>query len=154
MKYQDLYGGDIHSRHIRTKRLKEQTAKWLNSLEKWIDSVGEAGIKASLQLPGTYPISNVHRVIISKHYGYPLRDLAQCPNTAYANWVLFFNSIELVKRNPPEKRKLSDLIQMLKHSETPGGQQEHAAEPRTEWSIRGLKFRVEQEGADEASTAD
>lgn len=146
LKYQDLYGADLHSMHVRTTRLKEQTAKWLAALNKWMDTAGTAGLKASLRLPGSYAVSTVHRLIISKHYGYPLKDLADSPDTASANWIQFFNSIQLVQRNPPDKRSVNDLIHMLRSSRAPGGQQEHAPEPRSEWIIRDLKFTVEQEG--------
>ena len=43
LKYQDLYGADIHSRHIRTTRLKDHTSRWLASLTNWIGAVGDSG---------------------------------------------------------------------------------------------------------------
>lgn len=145
LKYQDLYGADIHSRHIRTTRLKDQTSRWLASVQDWMGKVGDSGIRASLRLSKSFPLSSIYRVVISKHYGYPLKDIAQDADTAYASWIQFFNSIELLKLETPTDRKLSDLIAMLKRTEAPGGQQEHLAEPRSEWVIRDLKYTVRQE---------
>lgn len=147
LKYQELYGADLHSKHIRTSRLKEQAGRWLASLEDWIGTVGEAGIRASLQLPKSFPTLSVYRLIISRHYGYPLKDLAQKDHTAYANWNQFFNSVELVKQEPSDRRKLGDVVAMLKKTEAPRGRQEYLVEPRSEWTIRTLKFTVIQEEA-------
>lgn len=145
LKYQELYGADLHAKHIRTTRLKEQVSRWLASLDDWIGAVGEAGIRTSLRLPKSFPPLTVYRLVISKHYGYSLKDLAHNTETAYANWVQFFNSIALVRKEIPESRKLGDLVAMLKRTEAPAGLQEHLAEPRTKWVINNLKFTVRQE---------
>lgn len=145
LKYQELYGSDIHSKHVRTKRLNNEVSSWLTSLDDWISTVGEAGVRASLRLSKNFPALRVYRIVISKHYAYPLRDLAYNHDTAYANWIQFFNSIELVKLNCPDNRRLGDLVAMLKRTEAPGGLQEHLPEPRSEWIINSLKFTVRQE---------
>ena len=135
LKYQELYGADLHAKHIRTTRLKEQVNRWLASIDEWISAVGEAGIRISLRLPKSFPRLAVYRLVISKHYGYSLKDLAHNTETAYANWVQFVNSVELVKKEMPESRKLGDLVAMLKKMEAPSGLQKHLAEPKTEWVI-------------------
>ena len=145
LKYQELYGADLHAKHIRTTRLKEQVNRWLASIDEWISAVGEAGIRNSLRLPKSFPPLDVYRLVISKHYGYPLKDLAHNTETAYANWVQFFNSVELLKKERPESRKLGDLVAMLKKMEAPSGLQKHLSEPKTEWVINNLKFTVRQE---------
>ena len=145
LKYQELYGSDLHAKHVRTTRLKEQINRWLVSLDEWVGAVGEAGIRTSLRLPKSFPPLTVYRLVISKHYGYSLKELAHDTETAYANWVQFINSIELVKKEMPDNRKLGDLVAMLKRMEAPGGQQEHLAEPRNKWVINNLKFTVAQE---------
>ena len=114
LKHQELYGSDIHAKQIRTKRLKDQVNSWIASLDEWVCAVGEAGVRASLQLPKNFPTLSIYRLVISKHYGYPLKDLALDSNTAYANWIQFFNSIELVKKENTNIGKLADLVAMLK----------------------------------------
>lgn len=145
LKHQELYGSDLHAKHARTTRLKDQVKRWFASLDDWIGAEGEAGIRASLQLPKSFPPLSVYRLVISRHYGYPLKNLAQNADAAYASWNQFFNSIELVKNELPDSRRLVDLVAMLKRTEAPGGPQEHLAEPRSDWEINNLKFTVTQE---------
>lgn len=57
----------------------------------------------------------------------------------------FINSIELVKKDMQESRKLGDVVAMLKKMEAPWGQQELLAEPRSKWVVNDLKFTVRQE---------
>lgn len=146
LKYQELYGSDLQAKHARTTRLKEQVNRWLASLDYWIGAVGEVGIRKSLRLPKSFPPLTVYRLVISKHYGHSLKDLLHDTETAYANWVQFINSMELVKKEMPQSRKLGDLVAMLKRMEEPGGQQEHLAEPRSNWVVNNLKFTVRQDG--------
>ncbi|MDT8840011.1 hypothetical protein ParKJ_21515 [Paraburkholderia fungorum] len=148
LKYQDMFGADLRSKHARTSRLREQTVRWLASLDEWVEAVGEAGVRASLRLPRRFPPLHIYRLVISRHYSYPLKDLAQNPETAHANWDQFFNSIELVKLEMRGGHTLGDLVVMLKKMEAPGGQQAHHDEPRSEWIIESLKFTVVQEEAD------
>ncbi len=145
LKHQELYGSDLQAKHTRTTRLKDQVNRWLASLDDWIGAVGEAGIRKSLRLPKSFPPVSLYRLIISRHYAYALKDLAPSTETAYVNWIQFINSIELVKTERPENRKLGDLVAMLKKMEAPSGQQEHLAEPRSEWVVNDLKFTVRQE---------
>lgn len=145
LKHQELYGSDLHTKHVRTTRLKEQVRRWFASIDDWVGVEGEAGIRASLRLPKSFPPLSVYRLVISRHYGYPLKDLAKKPETAYASWNQFFNSIALVKNELPDSRTLGDLVAMLKRTEAPSGPQEHLAEPRSNWVINKLKFTVAQE---------
>ncbi|MHC8299021.1 hypothetical protein [Pseudomonas sp. ZS1P83] len=143
LKFQELYGQDLHSKHIRSNRLKEQTTRWLTSLEDWIDNVGEAGIRNSLRLPKGFPTLNVYRLIIAKHYSYPLKDLTLRTNTAHANWMHFFNSVELIKRQKNTNLKLSDLISMIKKTDSPHGTKTHNDEPLSnEYILDELKFKI------------
>jgi len=144
LKWQELYGADIHAQHVRTTRLKDQVNSWIASLDDWIGAVGETGVRRSLRLPKNFPTLSVCRLVISKHYAYTLKDSACNSDTAYANWIQFINSIVLVKKEHPTSRKLGDLFAILKKMEAPGGLQEHLAEPRTEWIIKNLKFTVMQ----------
>ena len=145
LKHQELYGANLHSRQVRTTRLRDDTSRWLSSVANWIETVGETGIRQSLQLPRKFPPLSVYRLVISRHYAYPLKDLAQGDDTTYANWNQFFNAIELAKQQMPQDRKLADFMTLLKKYEAPGGTQEHLPEPDTEWIIRDLKFTIRQE---------
>ena len=100
--------------------------------------------QASLRLPKSFPSLSVYRLIISKHYGYPLQDFAQNADIACSNWIHLFNSIELVKRETPVGRRLTHLVAMLRKTATLV-EQEFLPEPRTKWIIRNLKFNVTQE---------
>lgn len=142
LKHQELYGSDVHAKHVRTVRLKDQIGRWLVSVDEWITSVGEAGIRAALRLDKNILKLSPIRLVISRHYGYPLKHMAQNADTSYANWVQFFNSMELLKRERPNGRQLNDLVAMLKKMEEPGGPREHRPEPRTEWIVDDLKFTI------------
>jgi hypothetical protein len=107
--------------------------------------VGDVGIRRSLRLHKSFPSLSVYRLVISKHYSYPLKDLVHNTETAYANWMQFINSIELVKQEMPDGRKLRDLVDMFKRTETPSGRQEYLDETTSEWIIGDLRFTVKQE---------
>jgi hypothetical protein len=145
LKHQELYGADLHSREIRTKRLREQVPHWFDALDDWSGIVGEAGVRASLRLKKSFPALCIKRLVISRHYAYPLKDLARGSFAAYGSWAQFFNSIQLVRQQNAERRSLSDLLATIKRGEAPGGPQHHLQEPRTEWIVRDLKFTVSQE---------
>lgn len=144
LKHQELYGSDLYARQLRTSRLKDQVEQWFTSLDSWIEAEGNAGIRSALQLPKSFPSLRIFRLVIARHYCYPLKELTQFPQTAYANWLQFFNSVELVKQEFHSRGKLCDLVSMLKRIEASIGIQDYLAEPRTEWVIGDLKFTVEQ----------
>lgn len=143
LKYQELYGMDLHSKHIRANRLKEQTTRWVVALNEWMDIVGEAGIRNSLRVPKEFPAVNVHLLVISKHYSYPLKDLTPSTKTTYANWMQLFNSVELIKTKNTTNPKLLDLIHMIKNTESPHGAKSHNDEPLSnEYILDELKFTI------------
>ncbi|QBR30817.1 MULTISPECIES: hypothetical protein [Pseudomonas] len=145
LKFQELYGDDLHSKQIRGKRLKEEATRWLASLNEWIEHVGEAGVRTSLRLPKGFPKLNLFRLIIAKHYSYPLKDLTRQKNTAHANWYHFFNSVELTKLEKHASTKsLSDLISTIKKTEQPHGPKAHNDEPLSNEYILDddLKFKI------------
>ena len=145
LKYQELYGSDLHAKHARTTRLKDQVKSWFAALDHWIDRVGEPGIRASLHLPKSAPPLFIYRLVISRHYGHPLKGLANNAETAYANWAQLVNSIELVRKEIPSHQKLANLVTIIKGSEAPNGPRECQVEPRSEWIVDNLKFTVKQE---------
>ena len=144
LKHQELYGSDIHAKHIRTLRLKEQVSQWLTSLDQWLSNNDISSVRASLQLPKSFPDIRIFRLIIGKHYCYPLNEITQNSDTLYANWYQFVNSIELANRENATTKSLETLVEILQKIKklTPVM---HLDEPDSEWKIGDLKFIVKQE---------
>ncbi len=151
LKYQDTYGMDIHSRHAKTKRLKGQTENWLSSMGDWIERSTHAEIKSTLRLPPTFPTPVFRRVIVARHFGYPVANVAREADVAYANWNQFYNASLLVAHGhvPPNLIKLTDALNAAQlHDRLPLHE-----EPCSEWIINELKFTTLQEGTPRSSTA-
>lgn len=144
LKHQELCGADLHARRVRGDRLKGEVKDWLGKLGQWIAVVGEKGIRASLRVPRRFPELAVYKLVISRHDGYPLRDVIADSETFYANWIQFFNANELVKRDCPE-RKLQNLLGILRKVQNPPESQTHLPEPTTNWTIDELSFVTRQE---------
>jgi hypothetical protein len=145
LKHQDLYGSDLHSKYVRSKRLKEEMSRWLDVVNKWVEAVGDVGVRTSFRLPKGFPPFSVCHVAISRHYSHPLKDVMQGGDTAYANWPQFFNAIQLVKEDVAKEKNLRNLVSVLKTIDT-NPSQEYLPEPRSEWNFADLKFIVQQEG--------
>lgn len=143
LKHQDLYGFDIHSRHVRTTRLKQQAERWLAATKAWLESVGEAGLRKTLRLPKGFPNLTVYRLVVARHYGFPIAQIDRDEDVAFANWNQFFNAVQLAKQTAA-KPVLAHVIRHLRDGEQPGGRQEHLPEPRSEWIIDELKFTTQQ----------
>jgi hypothetical protein len=144
LKHQDLYGMDIHSMNIRGARLKEQAERWLSVVKDWTTQKEEHVIRSSLKISiGAAPIQ-LHRLIVARHYSYPVRDIVRDEDVAFANWNQFFNATQIL-RQTNAMPKLADLVARLKADQSPGGRQEHLPEPRSEWGLRDLRFTIVQE---------
>ncbi|MDB5818170.1 MAG: hypothetical protein JWQ11_1810, partial [Rhizobacter sp.] len=151
LKHQDIYGMDVHSGHLRATRLKAQVQRWLASVAKWVSTVGEPGVRASLQLGKAFPTMTTFRVVITRHYSFPLKDVEVDEDMAFGNWNQFFNATLLAKHEKTQP-SLADIVRMLKLSQEAGGTQEHLEEPRSLWVIDDMRFTIEQKpaGADAA----
>nr|WKF58749.1 hypothetical protein HUO10_003250 [Paraburkholderia busanensis] len=147
LKHQELFGQDLRAQEVRTSRLRQQIATWLSALDTWVNSVGDGGICASLRLPRQAVPLRVLRLIITRHYGFPLADLALDDTTAHGTWLQLVNSLALIRSDAGSAPALGDLIPQLKKMEAPGGVQTHMDEPRSEWIIDRLKFTIMQKGA-------
>ena len=143
LKHQDPYGMDISSRHSRTNRLKQQIERWLRLTEAWIDGNSPAAIRASLRLRRTFPLVRLSRIVVARHFAFPVREIPRAADIAYGNWLTFFNAVQVVKSTYTDPT-LSDLMRVLQESEQPSGAQEHYPEPKTQWVIRKLKFTTRQ----------
>jgi len=143
LKHQELYGHDLHAKRVRGDRLKRQIKDWLGKLDKWIIDVGDSGIRKALRLPRDFPELVVYRMVISRHYSYPLKDVIVDRSVVYVNWVQFFNANELVKKDHPE-RSLKDIVSALKEVQNMPENQTHLPEPTTRWTINELNFVTSQ----------
>ncbi|MDW3293344.1 hypothetical protein NQ303_25965, partial [Escherichia coli] len=47
LKHQELYGADLHAKHVRTTRLKKQASDWLTSMNNWLNSITEIELRKS-----------------------------------------------------------------------------------------------------------
>lgn len=148
LKHQDLYGADLRSAHNRLNRLKDQVSHWLKALDEWTSLAGDSGIRSALRLDRRFPPVRLFRVIVSRHYAFPLKDVAEGADTTYATWPQFYNAVQLATFDAPRSHSLLDLMTALKNGEAPGGVQHHRPEPPTEWNLDNLRFTVGQrEGA-------
>lgn len=148
LKHQELYGADLHAKRERTTRLKEQVASWTSALDLWLESVNEATIRATLRLPKSIQKFSIKRVIISRHYAFPLKDVRFKEDTTYANWAQFFNAVELTKRDATIKPTLQAVFDKIEEMINAAGPQEHEPEPSSKWTIDDLVFIIEQKKCD------
>lgn len=109
---------------------------------------GRIRIRESLQLAQEFPEPLLHKLVISRHFSYPLKNVVKEDNAGYANWVQFFNGNELVKRDCP-KRGLHDLLQILERAQRLAGAPAHPPEPTSKWTIDELIFTTRQEVSEE-----
>lgn len=144
LKFQDLYGGDLRAERTRSERLLAEADRWLSAVEKWLASVGHDRIKSALRLPKKFEISQVYRLIVTRHFAHPLSRLQLDEHTAYATWLQLVNAVELMKRDQGSIKTLSGLFRMLRKHVVAAPVQEHQSEDATEYNLDSLKFVVRQ----------
>jgi hypothetical protein len=142
LKYQELFGSDLHAKHERTNRLKEQIAHWFSAMKHWIESVDDAAIRATLRLPKTMKKIDLRLVVISKHYAYPLLDLPDTTDIAFTNWIQFCNTVALVKRDEAESSNLQHVFNKILEMVAPAGPQIFEQEPSRKWIVGDLQFTI------------
>ena len=147
LKHQDPYGMDVHAQHQRTERLKRQVSRWLEVTGAWLDGMSRAEVAEALRLGSAFSLGNLHRVVVARHYCYPIGEIAREDDVAFGNWYMFYNAVAIVRERGGDPT-LSDLVQALRDSEEPGGPQDYVQEPETEWKINELSFVVTQRGQD------
>lgn len=151
LKCQELYGDDLHSKRERTTRLKEQVAGWLAALDRWEDCANEASTRATLRIPKSMRSFVMRRIIISKHYAYPLKDLDLDDDTTYANWAQFFNAVELVKKDAVDQPTLQVVFDTIRGMLDTVPPQQHEPEPRSRWKVDDLVFVIDQKRSETSS---
>lgn len=143
LKYQELYGADLHARAIRANRLRDQVEKWLRSLTKWLSNLTSEEVLEALQLPRAmiHDLS-IYQLVISRHFAFPLKSVVSGEDKAFANWVQFYNAVQIVKRdysNPD----LESLVSVLQSTQTEPELVTHLEEPKSKWHINELTFTTQ-----------
>ena len=149
LKHQDPYGMDIHAENLRTGRLKEQVGRWLAVTKVWLDGKSAEEVADMLRLGSAFFLGSLHRIVIARHYCYPIGEIPREDDVAFGSWDMLYNAVVIVRQTRGDPT-LSDVVQVLRDSEEPGGPQEHLVEPETEWNINELSFVVRQQGQDAA----
>ncbi|EFJ5498415.1 hypothetical protein A3437_001982 [Escherichia coli] len=144
LKHQELYGADLHAKHVRTTRLKKQASDWLTSMNNWLNSITEIELRKSLQIKKHVPKLTTYKLFITKHYAYPLKELSD-EDTAYCNWAQFIYAIQLIDDDKGKRKdSISSLILKLKTLNQEANI-EYLHEPTSKWMIKNLTFSLEQE---------
>lgn len=144
LKHQELYGINLHAKHIRTERLEKQVAGWLTTIESWMSSVEHTEIRNLLSLPKQFPELKIYNLVISKHSAYSLKNLVDQNKFIYASWPQFVNFNDILRED--NSKSLIDLIDHLEKFqkyEVPAFLPIQASE----WNLKHMKFIMMQEGA-------
>lgn len=142
LKHQDLYGTNLHAKRIRGDRLRTQVVDWLAALKEWQSALNDSVIRDSLRVPRGFPPQRVRRLIISRHFSYPLKDVITDEDVVYTTWVQFVNAIELTRRQYAEP-SLEQLLGSLRDLQR-APEIMHKPEPITTWTINDLSFTTQQ----------
>lgn len=143
LKHQDLYGSDIHAKHIRTTRLKEQASYWLSTINSWLDKTSNEKIRKTLQINSKLKNLKFYKIFITRHYAFSLKDISKSNDTAYFNLLQLFNTIkEAIQDNKSTEKSISIIIEKSKELETTFGNIKYIKEPQSIWKIDDLCFSV------------
>jgi len=145
LKHQELYGYNIHSKRMRTDRLKRQIQEWLSDLDIWLKSVDDVSIRQSLRIPRSYPKLKYHQLIITRHFAYPLKDLVQDVSVVFTSWTNFINSNEIIKKQSHDS--ISELLMLMREQQVRQSEVNHLLEPTTKWKINNLTFVTTHAGS-------
>jgi hypothetical protein len=85
----------------------------------------------------------VFRLIIARHYSYPLKEVVRDEDTVYANWMQFVNALEITKHKYPE-RDLGHLVEILRDTRR-APEISHTPELTSTWTVKELSFTTCQE---------
>jgi hypothetical protein len=148
LKHQELYGGDLHARAVRSTRLRTQVEEWLKALAEWLASLTLEEVADALRLPKALSQNlGIHQLVISRHFAFPLKGVVSGDDKAFANWVQLYNAVQIVKRDYPEPR-LEHLVGVLQSAQTEPEPVTHLEEPKSKWHINELTFTTQQDGGD------
>ena len=147
LKHQDPYGMDLDAENLRTDRLKKQVSRWLAATGVWLDGKSAGEVAKTLRLGSAFSPTSLHRLVIARHYCYPTGEIPREDDVAFGNWDMLYNAVATATQSR-RRPTLSDVVQVLRDSEAPGGPQQYASDSETEWNINELSLVVRQQGRD------
>ncbi|WP_413736020.1 hypothetical protein ACL2XP_24635 [Sodalis sp. RH21] len=146
LKHQELYGSDLHAKHSRTTRLKEQACNWLTAINNWLANTSESNIRATLRISKKTPQLTISKFFITRHYAFPLKYLSSMNDTVYCNWAQLNYAIQLIKHDKTtSESKIYNVVEKLKKLESEFENKEYLKEPNSKWVIGDLNFTIRQE---------
>lgn len=99
IKHQELYGADLHAQRVRGDRLSKQASVWIKTVDEWIKNTQGKRIRDTLQLPKEFPEPIVRKLLISRHYSYPLKDIISREDEYHCNWPNLVNATLIAKKD-------------------------------------------------------
>ncbi|WP_343577799.1 hypothetical protein [Pseudomonas sp.] len=149
LKYQELYGADLHAKRVRSDRLRQQVAGWIEAVDEWLETIESHKLRETLQLVKDFPEPRICRLVISKHFSHPLRGLLSGGQDFHCNWPLFVNAALLAKRDSSNPG-LDEMLQIIKRVQENLKIPTHFPEPSTRWKIDELVFLTTQQKSSES----
>lgn len=143
LKHQDLYGFNLHAERIRGERLVKQAQDWLIAVDQWLKNVGSEGLRRALRLDDDFPVLQVHRLMLAKHFAHQLKELSSHQSALYTSWAQLVLATEVASREPA-RRGLIDLIDRIREIPELQSAYEHQPEGRTKWRVGDLTFSTFQ----------
>lgn len=139
IKWQDYYLNDVRKLRSRAKNFIEETNKWANAVEDWIEKEGVSSLVKSLRLKlkKGKGIKNIYMFSISKTsarmagFGYELEN----SKVAIANWPMFFRTRFEVGASD---EVFKDIFNRLKEEEAIAYQVNHIP-----YSFDSIGYKVE-----------
>lgn len=145
LKYQELYGRDLHAKGVRTERLKSEVSKWFDAVEHWQSLLGLERVMQSLRLPNDWSYQpKIYTLVIAKHFAYPLKEVLNGEGATFANWAEFYNFNQHLKTSN-SKPTLLDLLTLIREIRSKLEKVTHLPEPPTKWQIKELVFTTKPE---------
>lgn len=146
LKHQEIYGNDLHARWTRYERLKKQAKSWFETVEEWLDAVGERGLRSSLQVPNSVPQLKVRKLIISRHYASSVQSVLPDERCGGVTWMQFLNALNRsTYGKTKEERCLDAVFATIRENAAPGGTQHLDVPPDTTWHLPGLTISSRHE---------
>lgn len=155
LKHQDPFGDDLAAMRSRTERLNKQVADWLSSVDAWLASSSPMELRSTFRLPTEVPVEKVVRMVLTRHFAYPLREVAGTGGAIFSNWNGLVAAVEQLAAVEVSKRSLAALVTILQEAAGRDGE-DYAEEPPSEWRVGKLEFSIvidENPGADPLTSA-
>ena len=143
LKWQDVYGFNFHAERVRGERLVDQAEDWLVAVDTWLKQVGVDGLRGNLRLGDDFPVLNIHRLVIAKHFAHQLKDTSLNHGALYATWAQLLLATEVVSRDHVQPG-LVDLINQVREIPVIQSTYEHQHEEKAVWKVGDIVFETFQ----------